>query len=83
MKVEVFTLPTGDTAAQWTTPAGTEMQVVGLGAAGVLFGARRPGDKWVMTSFTEPERFGDWKTRKAMKAWVDAFLADAMEEDEP
>lgn len=82
MNVDVFTLPTGDTAAQWVTPAGTEMQVVGLGDAGVLFGARRPGDTWAMTSFTDPERFGDWKTRKSMRAWVEAFLADAMKGDD-
>lgn len=83
MRVEVFTLPTGDTAAQWTTPAGTEMQVVGLGEAGVLFGARRPGDTWSMVTLADPHRFGDWKTRKAMRAWVDAFIGDAMKEDEP
>ena len=82
MKIDVFTLPTGDTAAQWVTDAGTEMQVVGLGEAGILFGARRPGGTWAMTSFTEPERFGDWKTRKAMQEWVEAFLADAMNGDD-
>lgn len=81
MKIDVFTLPTGDTAAQWITPAGTEMQVVGLGDAGVLFGARRPGDTWNMVTLADPYRFGDWKTRKSMRAWVDAFLADAMKED--
>lgn len=77
MQIEVFSLPTGDTAAQWTTAAGTEMQVVGLGEAGILFGARRPGEKWSMMSMPDPHRFGDWKTVKDMKAWVEAFLDEA------
>ena len=80
MKINVFTTLTGETAAEWTTPAGTEMQVVGLGAEGVLFGARQPGRSWAMTRITDPSRFGDWKTRKDMRAWVDAFIGDAMTE---
>lgn len=81
MKIDAFVLPSGDTAAQWVTPAGTEMQVIGLGEAGVLFGARRPDQPWSLTPITDPERFGKWNTRKAMQAWVEAFLGDAMKED--
>lgn len=81
MKIDVITLPVGATAAYWVSEAGTEMQAVGLGDEGVLFGARRPGGTWQNTTITNPERFGDWKTRKQMQAWAEAFINAAMNGD--
>lgn len=80
--VTVYPLATGTgIAAEWTTEAGTDIQAIGLKGAGLMFGARRPGDKWNMVTLADPHRFGEWKTRKAMRAWVDVFIGDAMKED--
>lgn len=78
--VNIYPLATGTgIAAEWTTEAGTEIQAVGLKGAGLLFGARRPGGDWNMVKFTMPERFGTWETVPQMRAWVNAFLAEAKE----
>jgi hypothetical protein len=79
--IAVYPLATGTgIAAEWTTEAGTEIQAVGLKGAGLLFGARRPGGDWTLTTFTDPERYGKWETVRDMRAWVDAFLTDAKED---
>jgi hypothetical protein len=76
--VNIYPLATGTgIAAEWTTEAGTEIQAVGLKGAGMLFGARRPGADWNTTTFTMPERYAAWETVPQMRAWVDAFLAEA------
>jgi hypothetical protein len=78
--VNIYPLATGTgIAAEWTTEAGTEIQAIGLKGAGLLFGARRPGGDWTTTTFTMAERFGTWETVPQMRAWVNAFLAEAKE----
>lgn len=65
------TVPTGGALAETVTEAGTEVQIVGT-TEFVLMGFRRPGQtRWMMTTVTEPTRFGEkWDTVKALKPWV-------------
>jgi hypothetical protein len=80
--IAVYPLATGTgIAAEWTTEAGTEIQAVGLKGAGMLFGARRPGGDWALTTFTMPERYGTWETVPQMRAWAEAFVNAAMNGD--
>ena len=63
-------LPMGGAVAEARLESGTEIQFVGVPEF-VWMGMRRPGGEWVMTSVTEPTRFGStWSTVKALKAWV-------------
>lgn len=66
--------PMGDAVADGKMPSGTLVQFVG-NSAGVLYSMRpiSVGQWGPVTAVRDPERFGDWRTVKALRHWVEGF----------
>lgn len=66
--------PAGDLVADGKMPSGTLVQFV-ANSLGILYGMRPISvGKWgPIAPVRNPERFGEWKTLKDLRQWVEKF----------